>query len=416
MTLKKHILGRCLVAGAIIAILAGVILFTVDVKDLAAWFTRYRQIIVWTTVLIAGALAYVLPRRRQIQLTVQQASRKQGIEPPVPADKVTQEAEQSATRAVGWAKDLRFQLQQSRRFRWAYTHTWLLVTGDAPTVRRLLPGVAERGWLITDDVVLLWGGAGTDGQPDELWLRQIRRLRRARPIDAMVLALDGATPLPETARSTTGWAMNLVCIMNTLQWSAPVYVLDQAELSARALNTTPVIGCELPNAADAHAIGTALGGLNIRLTNLGIAQIGRDDSDRYTGLMSDYLDSRIAALSNWIAGVNSRLCRAVGVRGVFFTTHPPVGNKELDAALWHHLATDALRTGGHRIGLHPVTVFSTIAFGAVALWTTGLLLSAATNAHDVVLTSEAVRNLNAAQDSAARLRNLLGLQQRISLY
>ena len=117
MTLKKHIVGRCLVAGAIVVILAGVVLVTVDTKDLAAWFTRHRQIIVGTTVLIAGALAYVLPRRRQIQLTVQQTSREQGIEPPVPADKVTQEAEQSASRVVGWAKDLCFQLQQSRRFR-----------------------------------------------------------------------------------------------------------------------------------------------------------------------------------------------------------------------------------------------------------------------------------------------------------
>ncbi|WP_322789555.1 ImcF-related family protein [Paraburkholderia caribensis] len=347
---------------------------------------------------------------------MQQASRERGIEPPVPEDKVAMEAEQNARRAAGWAKDLRLQLQQTRRFRWAYTHTWLLVTGDAPTVRRLLPEVAERGWLITDDVVLLWGGVGTDGLPDELWLRQIRRLRRARPIDAMVLALDGATPLPDTARSTTGWAMNLVRTMNTLQWSAPVYVLDQAELPARAPITTPVIGCELPNAADAHSIGSALGGLNIRMANLGIAQIGRDDSDRYTGLMSQYLDGRIAPLSNWIAGVNSRLRRAVWVRGVFFASRPQKGTMELDTDLWSHLATDALRTGGHRIGLHPVSVFSTATLAAIALWTTGLLLSAATNARDLVLTSEAVHNLHTARDSATRLRNLLALQQRIALY
>ncbi|MEX3937449.1 ImcF-related family protein [Paraburkholderia phymatum] len=53
---------------------------------------------------------------------------------------------------------------------------------------------------------------------------------------------------------------------------------------------------------------------------------------------------------------------------------------------------------------------------AITLWSTAMLVSAATNARELTLTSESVRNLNTAPDPATRLRNLFALQQRIDLY
>lgn len=414
--LKKHMLGRVFICAAIIAIVVGLIAFTVDPKSLADWLARYQRVLMGAVLLIAVALPFVLQRRKQIRLALQQASKDQGIEPPVSTDKASQATEKVAARAFAWAQDLRFQLQRTRWFRWAYAHPWLLVTGDDAAIRSLLPELAERGWLTTDDAVLLWGGTGADGRRDEPWLRAIRRLRRARPVDAIVFALDGTQPIPDFARGNPGSGVQVAHIVEVLKWSAPVYVLDLADLKAAASGDVPLVGCELPNSVSADGISSALHALNARLVNLGVAQMSGDEPDAYTGHISQYLDSRIAPLSNWIAGINARQRRAVGVRGVFFAGRPQAGITEPGSSLWSHLATDALRTGGHRVGLHPITVFSTIAFGALALWTTGMLASAATNAHDLVLTSSAVKDLNAAQDPTTRLSTLLTLQQRIDLY
>ncbi|MBN3759477.1 ImcF-related family protein [Burkholderia sp. Ac-20365] len=416
MILRKHILGRCLISAAIVAIIGALILFTVDSKELSVWYARNGKILIGPLVLVVGALMYVFQRRQSIRLDMQLASREQGIEPPMPIDEAVQAGESRVERARAWANDLRFELRQNRRFGWAYAQSWLLVTGDTATVRRLLPDLAEKGWLMTDEFVLLWGGFATDDRPDEAWLRQIRRLRRVRPIDATVLVVDSAVGASDVARDAAKWRLNLARIMEMLQWSAPVYLLDDIDIANNPGAGTPLIGCELPNAANARAVESALVELNARLTNLGTVQIARDTADNQTGRISAYFDGRITSLANWIAGINAQARRPVGVRGVFFASRQEAGSTKVNAALWSHLATDALRSGGHRIGLHPITVFSAIAFVALALWTTGMLASAATNAHDLVLTSSAVKDLNTAQDSTTRLRTLLTLQQRIDLY
>jgi type VI secretion system protein ImpL len=324
----------------------------------------------------------------------------------------TQASVSAASATVAAAQDpfktLRDNLHDQHGLRWRHRQPWILLTGDDTTISSLSPELAASGWHITDDAVLLWQKPASDGRPDDAWLRQLYKLRRRRPVDAIVLVGDAASNASTQGRGTDAVGIQLAHIASRLRWSAPVYVLDYAELTAKAVAAPPLIGCEFENASSARAIESALHALNTRLADVSIAQMASDASNRYTGQLSQYLDDRITPLSTWIAGINSRQRRAIDVRGVFFASRAQSDQTEgtnaapgIDLPLWHHLATDAQRTGGHRIGLHPVTVFSSMVLGAVALWTTGLLLSAATNAHDLVLTSEAVRNLNTEQDSAA---------------
>jgi len=336
--------------------------------------------------------------------------------------------DQSATskdnRRVDELTRLRECLYATDGIRWPYRRPWLLLTGDASAITGLAPDLEEQSWHATEDAVFLWSGSTANDQEKLAWLKELRKMRRRRPVDAIVVVGNVASTTPSPGRSVNPQALHIVQIASRLRWSAPVYVLDNAELGSLTTTDTPLIGCELSDPMNARSVELSLNMLRERLTNLSIASMNRSNRDRYLGLMSQYLDERIKPLSTWMASLDLRQRRTINVRGVFFTSHVSRQKHDsksstvslLDTPLWHHIATDSLRTGGHRIGLHPVTVISSLAIAALTLWSTGLLFSAATNAHDLLLTGESVHALNTSTDAATRLRNLLALQQRISLY
>ncbi len=122
---------------------------------------------------------------------------------------------------------------------WRYSRPWLLLTGDDRSIGRLIPELVESGWMVTADAVLLWSKADPDGRPDENWLRQLGKLRRRRPVDAVVLTLDGAAELPMQRRGSSPCGVNLARIADTLHWSAPVYLLDVAQADGMTNDATP---------------------------------------------------------------------------------------------------------------------------------------------------------------------------------
>ncbi|KWN64892.1 type VI secretion protein VasK [Burkholderia ubonensis] len=421
MTLKKRILGRCLVVIAVIAIVAAVILYTVDLKDLETWFSQNRLLVIGAGVIVVAALGFTLQRRRLVQLAAQQASKDQGLEPPAPTDSATAAVKVRDEMVVTQMKDLRFQLKQIRWFRWAYTRPWLLLTGNDAIIGRLLPELNERGWLLTDDAVLLWGRAGADGRPDEVWLKQIRRFRRARPLDAIVLTLDDTTPLPDSTRGTSPWGIHLARVTHLLRWSAPVYVLDLAGDDPVHRADTPVTGCEFARSTDAPAIEKALLELRSRLADTSVGQLARNGDDRYASDLSTRLDARSGPLARWIASLSDWQRRPLPVAGAFFAPWPAagmpaVGTDGIQLPLWSYLAAAAKRAPGRRTGSHPITVLSVIALAAIGLWSLGMLISGLTNARELALTSDALRTVERANDAPTRLRALLGLQQRVEFY
>lgn len=417
----KHILGRVLIGAALIAIVAWVLFFTVDLKDLVAWFTRYRNVLVPAALLAIAGAGVLIQRRRQKRDTIQQASKEQGAEPAQKTDPTANAAKNRADQVVLWAKDLKLHLKQKRWFRWAYVQPWVLVAGDASTVTALIPELATKGSLVTDDAVLLWGGLGADGRPDELWLRQVRRLRCSRPLDAIALALDDGTLSLEHPHEKNLWGLHLARISEILRWSAPVYVLDIAGTDAVRRTDTPVTGCELTRALDASVIETVLLELRDRLADRSVYQLADNADDVYASELSKRLDTRSAPLSRWIAGLSDWQRRPLPVAGAFFTPLPAGGTSTAtsDSArlpLWRYLAEATRHTPGRRSFSHPVAVISTIALVLIGLWSMGMLISGVNNAHEVTLTSESLQTLNRASDTPARLRALLGLQQRIGLH
>nr|WP_167054443.1 ImcF-related family protein [Burkholderia sp. Ax-1719] len=407
-------------AAAVAAIIVGVLLYTVDTKDILAWIIRFKTMLIFAGIFVLAGLGYVFQRRKPKQCTVQQASKDQGAEPPGKTDPAADAATNRAGVVVTWANELKLALKRKRWFLWAYIQPWVLVAGDAAVVSTLIPDLAQKGFVITDDVVLLWGGLDANGKPDELWLRQIRSLRRVRSFDAIALVLDDRTPLLDLAGENNPWGGRLARIAELLHWSAPVYVLDVDGTDALHRFDTPVTGCEFARPLNATAIETSLLELRDRLADRSVYQLSANGNDSYASDLSTRLDVRSAPLARWITGLSDWQRRPLPVAGVFFASlavaNASGSSNGSRLPLWRHLAEASTHTSGRRTWSHPITVFSTIALVLVGLWSAGMLVSGMNNAHEAMLTKESLQALVHASDTPGRLRALLGLQQRIALH
>jgi len=169
---------------------------------------------------------------------------------------------------------------------------WLLLTGDDPTIGRILPDATAHRWLITDDAVLLWNKTGPDSRPDDDWLRELYKLRRNRPIDAVILVLDGSTDLTPQRRSTNAHSVTLSRIANVLHWSAPVYILDVAKYGWPSTTAAPPCSVvEFAPDANERAIESSLLELRSRIGNMSVGQLIRSGKDRYSSQLSAGLDN-----------------------------------------------------------------------------------------------------------------------------
>ncbi|WP_197090458.1 hypothetical protein, partial [Cupriavidus basilensis] len=94
---------------------------------------------------------------RKAGRVVDQALLAQGV---VPVDSV---AGSEVPDSLAWAplrESLATRLRAIHGWRWRHRQPWLLLTGDDDVIEHLLPGLAETGWLITPDAVLLWSKGG----------------------------------------------------------------------------------------------------------------------------------------------------------------------------------------------------------------------------------------------------------------
>jgi type VI secretion system protein ImpL len=313
-------------------------------------------------------------------------------------------------------------LRTRHGMRWRYHQPWLLLTGDDNAIVKLLPEFSRQGWLITADVVLLWCKTGTDGQPDPEWLRRLYKLRRRRPVDAVVFVADGKSESGAQRQGALPYGFSLARIAEVLRWSAPVYLLDVAQTNPVMNGNTPVIACEFPPQANASTIDSALQILRDRLAQQSVVQLIHNEKDRYQGNLSAQLDRRSKLLAEAIGSLADGQHHRIPVIGVLFAPYPQdtVNSTEMQGSaslpLWQYVGEVARRQPGRRIGWHPVTVFSTLALTAIALWTVGMLLSGLQNSRDVHTAEQAVNDIQSAPNPAARLRTLLALQQQIERY
>lgn len=311
--------------------------------------------------------------------------------------------------------DLRKELFDAHGYRWRHRLPWLLLTGDDAAIARLLPNSEGRRWVLTPDAVLLWHRRAENGQPDTDWLKQVCRLRRQRPVDAIVLVADGkGEGNPASQGGTHPHVASLTQIRNALRWSAPVYAFDAMQSDATAKPNATVVACEWSQ-GHVEACRRSLESLNQTLARHGTTRLIADHTDHYMATLSQQLDKRVGELAEWSAGLANSRSGPIPLAGIVFSPYPPPG-AATNIPIWQHIADSARRHPGRRVGFHPVTVFSTIAFGAIGLWTAGMLLSGYQNARNIHTAQSAIDASASESSASGRLRSLLALQHQIERY
>ncbi|MGS0897387.1 ImcF-related family protein [Burkholderia stagnalis] len=332
------------------------------------------------------------------------------------------------------------ELRVSRGWRWRYRSSWLLVSGTDALIDKVAPGLKRVGAMPVGNAILVH--AAPDGIDAGAWRRQIRRLRRCRPIDGVVQVShvdEHDTELPHA----------LAALAGDLGWAAPVTFLHAVPAQGESPSTFEAIGAfsglgykgapaavVLRDQLAALERGTADAGLRLctgpeRITCL--AEISR-----YIGKQREHIVTR------WQALLASHTLRAP-LAGVMFApvfattatmpTPAPVaegGNgraapnaaavpngaieftRQPAALLPTWFAIAARRGNGRRVGFYwPNTLATCVTVAAMAgcVWMTVSLIGNRQLMRDAQATANAA--VDARPRTAVALRTQLALQQLI---
>ncbi|KDB10235.1 hypothetical protein LIG30_0841, partial [Burkholderia sp. lig30] len=151
-------------------------------------------------------------------------------------------ADAKASDAVPTSKrDARLQflvdeLRTSHGWRWRNRTRWLLVNGADALIEGVAPGLKRAGAMPVGDVILVH--AAPDGIDAAQWRRQIRQLRRRRPVDSLIQVVR----LEEGSRSGEALPRTLAGLATDLGWAAPVTFLHAVPAQGSQPDTFDAIG------------------------------------------------------------------------------------------------------------------------------------------------------------------------------
>ena len=259
------------------------------------------------------------------------------------------------------AAALRNVLYERHGWRWRYKNRWLLIAGDEPQMKRLAPELLEAGYLIAGDTVLLHAKQ-TATTLDTEWLEQIRRLRRRRPVDAIVV-LAHQRDNPTEPFDGGELAQRLTRHARALGWAAPAYLLNATEFGS----TTPseAIGFSWAR-ANADEIDASLQALSDNLADTGVARLAKNALDRYPAELSRHISNLREALTTLAL---PRVWR-YAVHGLFFA---PLNTNP--SPTWQTIAQHSRKMHGRRVGFSLSTTAAWMTTGLMGCAMVGAMMS-----------------------------------------
>jgi len=323
---------------------------------------------------------------------------------------------------------------------WRYRRPWLLLTGNADLVEAVAPGLKAAGVLDTPNAILVHAEpTGIDGPA---WRRQLRRLRRRRPVDAMVCVTRAGEESPSDREELSH---TLARLNADLGWAAPVTMLHAIPATGgqpEAFDEMGVLlsqrpGKSKPGATTADVLPGLLDTLQGR-TSLRLPRIDPYVKEHVSPIccyaqVSAYIDAqRERIVAGCAALLAARWVRAPLV-GVMFAPVYANANRAPASApepgvvapaqpvqpdalfpVWRHIATGQGEARGKRIGFYwPNALAAAIVVGAMS-WTLSMIVSFAGNVALVHTASEKADAAQAATPGTPQaLRALLALQQEI---
>ncbi|MEX3693410.1 ImcF-related family protein [Paraburkholderia sp. BR14263] len=323
---------------------------------------------------------------------------------------------------------IRATLKDRHGRRWRYHGRWVLVVGDVPLVKRLAPGLVDAGYLITGDTILLYARQTRDTLETE-WLDQIRRLRRRRPVDAIV-AVTRNRSSANTPFDTDDLAQRLARHARALRWAAPAYLLNVTDFGDEISSPDEAIGFTWSNArVRADEIDTSLHDLTYNLADAGVVRLTKDARDRYPAELSQHISNLRSALSGLVLQTaQSRVWRHA-VHGLLFAPlfkerelAPPTPADANDGephvgpqhrTIWQTVAAHSRKIHGRRVGFSLSTTAAWLTTGLVGCWIGGTMLSGFVNRATIRNAADTVAQLSTVQDRTQALQTLNGLDRQI---
>ncbi|MGF6373312.1 type VI secretion system protein ImpL [Paraburkholderia sp. RAU6.4a] len=412
---------------ALAALFAGVWLWLLNEGPQRGWLADNRSVVGVT--LVAGWFACML-----MAALYERGIRQWAADSRVArAFEQSRQKKQQTARPADGQHSFAFSVSQLRDFLrerhgwcWRYRDRWLLVAGDEPLVRRLVPGLADTGYAITGDTVLLYAKQTTD-KLDAEWLDQIRRLRRRRPADAIV-AVTRNRSSANTPFDAEGTAQRLARHARALRWAAPAYVLNVTDFGNEPSGPDEAIGFTWSNGRiRPDEIDASLEGLSGNLADAGVVRLSRDPNDRYPAELSRHISELRTALSDLVVQTgHSRLWRNA-VHGLLFA--PLFKERELTApapdsedgeplppqqrTIWQTVADHSRKIHGRRVGFSLSTMAAWVTTALIGCWIAGTMLSGFTNRSTIQTAAGTITKLSTVQDHAQAALALDSLDKQL---
>jgi type VI secretion system protein ImpL len=336
-----------------------------------------------------------------------------------------QDNRQEPAGKAGRGARLRNALYDRHGRRWRYRDRWVLVAGDAPLVKRLAPGLVDDGYLITGDTVLLYATQTRDTL-ETGWLDQIRRLRRRRPVDAIV-ALTRNRGSHTAPFDIDDLSQRLARHARALGWAAPAYLLNVTDFGSETSSPDEAIGFTWSNArVTADEIDASLQELTFNLADAGVVRLTKDRGDRYPAELSQH----IAGLRGALSGLVLRTARSRAwrhpVHGLLFA--PLFKDRELASVdandeepapspahrtIWQTVSAHSRKIHGRRVGFSLPRAAAWMSTAVIGCWIGGTMLSGFTNRTAIQNATDTVTQLSTVQDRTQALQALDGLDKQI---
>ncbi|CAH2787664.1 MAG: T6SS component TssM (IcmF/VasK) [uncultured Caballeronia sp.] len=289
-------------------------------------------------------------------------------------------------------------------------------------MKKYAPDLVEVGFAFVSGAVLLYSQQVGE-KLDSEWLTHIRRLRRRRPVDAMV-AVTVAETGTGNAFDSESIGQSLVRHARVLRWSAPAYLLNLKGCGGALSKHDEAIGLLWSNPlADRAYVTGSLAQLGVNLSDVGIARLSADPYDRVAAVCARHIDSLHAALTDLVLRVSSSRLWPTAVHGLLFApiaqdgsteddqggqrnSADPQGSTASHRALWRVIANHSRTVHGCRVGFSLSTTAAQAATVAAALWTMGTLISGISNQASM---QDAAVTLNKLRSSRDPIQSLVAL-------
>lgn len=332
------------------------------------------------------------------------------------------------------------ELRATRGWSWRYRTRWLLLNGTDALIDDVAPGLKRAGVMPVADAILVH--AAPDGIDAGEWRRQIRQLRRRRPVDSVVHVTDANTRETELPRALAGLATDL-------GWAAPVTLLHTVPAKGGLPESFETIGAfpgpSLRGTQPASALREQLATIGRHTADAGVQLCATPARVTYLAQISHYIDEQCESIiSGWNALFASHWHRSQ-LTGVMFApvfestvaapapvplastalagaeafvsagTQRPGLLQNQPAALLPAWQTIALRRGtGRRVGFYWPNVLAWSVIVAAVAWCVWMTVSFVGNqqlAREAQATANAA--INTRPQTAVAWRAQLALQQLI---